>query len=77
MIHYSSKAILGLLILFLAPFPVFASGEGEAEQPEEFVLGFMSSFTGSFAAVAETQHRGAKLAVEEINADGGLEMPWV
>jgi ABC-type branched-subunit amino acid transport system substrate-binding protein len=76
MIHYSSKAILGLLILFLAPFPVFASGEGEAEQPEEFVLGFMSSFTGSFAAVAETQHRGAKLAVEEINADGGLEMPW-
>jgi branched-chain amino acid transport system substrate-binding protein len=47
-----------------------------AENPKVFKLGFISSLSGTFAAVAETQKKGALLAVDEINAKGGLNMPW-
>ncbi|HOI22851.1 MAG: ABC transporter substrate-binding protein [Treponema sp.] len=49
---------------------------GAASGPKEFKLGFMSSFTGTFAPMAENQRKGAELAVAEINARGGLKMPW-
>lgn len=35
-------------------------------------IGFVVSFTGAYAALAEDQWRGAQLAAEEINAKGGL-----
>jgi len=47
-----------------------------AEQPDVFKYGFMTSLSGTFAAVAETQRQGALLVVEQINARGGLDMPW-
>lgn len=46
------------------------------DQPKVFKYGFMSALSGTFAAVAETQRQGALLAVEQINARGGLDMPW-
>ncbi len=70
------RIVLALLVLFVAPSPVFSAGEEEMEQPDEFVLGFMSSLSGPFAPVAETQRMGTQLAVEQINEDGGLDMPW-
>lgn len=35
-------------------------------------IGFVVSFTGAYAALAEDQWRGAQLAADEINARGGL-----
>lgn len=49
---------------------------GAAGNPTEFKLGFMTSLSGTFAVLAETQRKGTLLAVEEINARGGLKMPW-
>lgn len=46
------------------------------DQPKVFKYGFMTSLSGTFAAVAETQRQGALLVVEQINARGGLDMPW-
>jgi len=47
-----------------------------ADEPKVFKLGFMTSLSGTFAVVGETQKAGTLLAVEEINKKGGLNMPW-
>jgi branched-chain amino acid transport system substrate-binding protein len=39
---------------------------------EEYRLGILLPLTGTFADVAKTQREGALLAIEEINAKGGL-----
>ena len=49
---------------------------GAAGNPTEFKLGFMTSLSGTFAVLAETQRKGTLLAVAEINERGGLNMPW-
>jgi len=49
---------------------------GAAGNPTEFKLGFMTSLSGAFAVLAETQRKGTLLAVAEINEAGGLKMPW-
>ena len=64
-----------LFLLAFLPAALFASEE-EMEEPQEFKLGVLLPLTGIFAAVAETQKEGALLAVDEINAKGGLSMPW-
>lgn len=66
------------LVVSLAVF-VFGTGgalAGPAAPPREFRLGVLLPLTGPFAAVAETQRDGILLAVDEINAAGGLSMPW-
>lgn len=68
-------AVIGLAMLAMLS-PVWAGAQAEQKNPEEFVLGFMSSLSGSFAAVAETQQKSAELAVAQVNAAGGLDMPW-
>jgi branched-chain amino acid transport system substrate-binding protein len=47
-----------------------------ADNPKVYKLGFITSLSGTFAAVAETQKKGVLLAVDQINARGGLNMPW-
>jgi len=67
---------LGILFLLVTLcFSIGAAAQKE-EQPTEFKLGFMSSLTGTFAAVAETQKMGVLLAADQVNARGGLDMPW-
>lgn len=65
-----------LLLSMLLSFPLSASGAQEAKKPEVYKLGFMSSLSGTMAAVAETQRRALLLAVEQKNREGGLDMPW-
>ena len=76
----TKKKILSILIgvVFGAVLlmPAAASGTQEEAQPEEFIVGFMSSLSGPFAAVAETQKMGTELAVKQVNDRGGLDMPW-
>ena len=45
-------------------------------QPKVFKLGFISSLSGPLAQSAETQKQAVELFVEQINAKGGLNMPW-
>ena len=72
----SLVCFLMLLMLVINISGIYAGGKKEAENPTEFKLGFMTSLSGMFAAVGETQRKGAILAAEEINAAGGLDMPW-
>lgn len=46
-----------------------AAGSGEKESVR---IGFVVSFSGTYAAIAEDQWRGAQLAAEEINKAGGI-----
>ena len=63
-------AILAALILSVLP------RSSVAKDPDKFKLGFMTSFSGVFAAVAETQKQGVLLKIDQINRQGGLNMPW-
>lgn len=65
-----------MIILVLAAATAFPGGKKEAEKPAAFKIGFASSLSGTFAGVAETQRKAFLLAVDEINAAGGLDMPW-
>ena len=66
--------VFSLLLFFTFSFSmVFAEKE---EKPDVFKIGFLSSLSGTFAGVAETQRKAFILAVEEVNAKGGLDMPW-
>lgn len=55
---------------------VFGHGAAMAADPDKIKVGILLPLTGTFAAVAETQRDGALLAVDVINAKGGLNMPW-
>jgi branched-chain amino acid transport system substrate-binding protein len=69
------KNIFLSIILFscLILNPVISAA---AENPKVFKLGFITSLSGTFAAVGETQRMGVLLAVDQTNAKGGLRMPW-
>ena len=47
-----------------------------AAHPKEYKLAVLLPLTGVFAGVAKTQKDGILLAVDEINSQGGLSMPW-
>jgi branched-chain amino acid transport system substrate-binding protein len=67
--------VLILSVLVLVSGFVYAGPQKE-KGAETFKLGVLLPLTGTFAAVAETQQEGVLLAVDEINAAGGLSMPW-
>jgi branched-chain amino acid transport system substrate-binding protein len=64
--------VVTVVLCFIFILPITSS----AENPKVFKLGFMSALSGTLAAPAETQKRGVLLAVDELNAKGGLKMPW-
>lgn len=70
-----SKRIWTFVIVFMMIIALCSSAS-QAAQPKVFKLGFMTSFSGVFAAVAETQKKGVLLKVDQINRGGGLNMPW-
>lgn len=66
-------ALLGVAVaLSFACHPSWRAQAGETEA----TVGFMSSLSGTFAGVAETQRKAFIYAVESQNAKGGLSMPW-
>ena len=48
-------------------------GNGDGDSNETVKIGYMASLTGPAAADAQRDVTGAELAVEEINADGGVD----
>ncbi|MEN6364168.1 MAG: ABC transporter substrate-binding protein [Rectinema sp.] len=69
-----SKKFIAIFLLLCLAFG--AASVGAQAKPKEFKLGFITSLSGQFAAVGETQRMGTQLAVDEVNAKGGLNMPW-
>ena len=67
--------VLCVSLMLVLTQTVFAGG-AKQENPSEIKIGFMSSLTGNFAAVAEAQRRTFIYGVEKVNAEGGLKMPW-
>ena len=55
---------------------ILISGPALAKDPDVFKLGVMTSFTGPFSGVAETQKKGILSKIDQINKQGGLTMPW-
>ena len=54
----------------------FNAAMAKEAQPKVFKLGFISSLSGPLAHAAETQRKAVVLFVEQVNAAGGLKMPW-
>jgi branched-chain amino acid transport system substrate-binding protein len=65
-----------LILLSMIFSIIIPSVSANAQNPTVFKLGFLSSLSGTFAAVSDTQRKGVLLAAEQINAQGGLKMPW-
>ncbi|HHW11433.1 MAG TPA: ABC transporter substrate-binding protein [Firmicutes bacterium] len=73
----NKKLILILAaVLVVVVAAVFLLNTQRAAKPSTFKLGILLPYTGTFAAVAKTQQQGVLLAVEQRNAEGGLNMPW-
>jgi branched-chain amino acid transport system substrate-binding protein len=64
-------AISVMLVAFM-----FNAATAAEDQPKVFKLGFLSGLSGPLAQAAETQRKAVELFVEQINAQGGLKMPW-
>ena len=50
------------------------SGAGLAETPDEIRIGLMFGLTGPASPIGPVQMNGAKMAIEEINAAGGVNL---
>ena len=73
------KRILALTLVLMLVFTLAltgcSSGENggeESSESEEIVLGFMGPLTGDYSIYGETAREGIDLALEEINANGGV-----
>lgn len=69
------------IIIILAIFAlIFAFGANMAlaaeKKPKEYKLSFITGLSGPLAQAAQTQKLAVELLVEQLNAKGGLDMPW-
>ncbi len=69
------RIVCGVVAVLVGILILLPSG-ATAKDPDVYKLGFLSSLSGSFAGVAETQRKAVLLAADEINKKGGLNMPW-
>lgn len=65
-----SWSLLGLVSTALLLFPALGCGRGASS--DEIVIGHYASMTGSEATFGQSTDNGIRLAVEEINAAGGI-----
>src|SRR6056297_2392611 len=72
------KRILALTLVLMLIFTVALTGcsngeeGGEETDGDPIVLGFMGPLTGDYSIYGETSREGVDLALEEINAAGGV-----
>ena len=72
-----NKRIVAMLTIVLMLMLVLSGCGGAAETPEEeaageVVIGYVGPMTGPSATMGLATKQGAELAIEEINADGGI-----
>ena len=70
------RLMSGVLILCIACFIAGSAALAAEQQPKVFKIGFITGISGAFAQVADTQVKAVTLLVEQVNAAGGLAMPW-
>jgi branched-chain amino acid transport system substrate-binding protein len=64
------RAVAAVLVLFGAG----ASAGRAAQAPKKVTVGLMFGMTGAASPIGPVQLEGAKLAIKEINADGGVKL---
>jgi branched-chain amino acid transport system substrate-binding protein len=71
------KKAIWFFLIFVAFCMVSSNTVFAAEShPKVYKLGFLSGLSGPLAQAAETQRKAVALLVEQVNARGGLKMPW-
>lgn len=60
------------VILVIAAFSIQSVLAAEVQQDDDIVLGWVAPFSGNYAWAGEYLTNGSKLAIEEINASGGI-----
>jgi branched-chain amino acid transport system substrate-binding protein len=70
------KVITVLTISLVLVAFAFNQAMAKEDQPKVYKLGFLSGLSGPLAQAAETQRKAVALIVEQVNAKGGLNMPW-
>ena len=63
---------LGLAVLAAAALLPLACGDGKDAAPQGIPVGFFGALTGPEATFALSGRNGARLAVEQVNAEGGV-----
>lgn len=66
------KSFKILLTLMLALVLVGCNGNGDSSSDDSIVFGFMGPLTGDYSIYGTTTKEGIDLALEEINASGGV-----
>ena len=67
------KAIIMLLVALVAVTGVYAGGAGESGNSDVYKIGFIGPLTGDNANYGIRCSNAARLAIDEINADGGID----
>lgn len=65
--------LFGLIVLLLVALTGCGGGSGGKSDSGEIKIGVVTSLTGSEAKFGEAQKRGYDMALEEINAKGGID----
>ena len=68
----TTKTILGIIILALIIWGITSLSDSESTTAEPIKIGGIFALSGVGTAVGEEERRGAELAIEEINASGGV-----
>lgn len=66
------KTILQTVAVVLLTFALVACNKGGKENPDEILIGEISSVSGADGAYGLSAHRGILLAIEKANATGGV-----
>lgn len=74
---FSRKYLIGIIAILIvvaavASYVFLMKPSGQ----QTIKIGLLFSYSGVMADVGKTQRDGAILAIEEVNAAGGLNMPW-
>jgi branched-chain amino acid transport system substrate-binding protein len=68
----SKGSVLLATLMVVALLGIMVPGPVLAEDPEVIKIGVLSPLTGKIAAIGEEQKNAVEMAIEEINAEGGL-----
>lgn len=60
------------LVLLLAALPLFAGGQGEAEEDDTIHVALTAPITGDWSEYGVNFQRSVELAIDQLNADGGV-----
>ena len=69
-----NRGTILFVCLMLGTLALGAVSPGSAETPEKIKLGLMFGLTGPASPIGPVQMKGAEMAINEINAAGGVKL---